>query len=57
MKAVLAHESIMEIMINTYLSIDDIKLAYNFGLDRASPAGRTELNLKLSQLGRHQRGW
>ena len=30
-------------MIKTYLSIDDIKPAYNFGLDRASPAGRTEL--------------
>lgn len=47
MKAVLAHASIKEIVIETYLSIDDIEPAYNFGQDRTSPAGRTELNLNF----------
>lgn len=43
MKAVLAHPSIKEIVVETCLSIDDIEPPYNFGLHPTSPAGKTGL--------------
>ena len=44
MRALQAHPSIKEIVVETCLSIDDIEPAYNFCLDRTSPAGKTGLN-------------
>ena len=43
MRALQAHPSIKEIVVETCLSIHDIEPAYNFGLDWTSPAGKTGL--------------
>ena len=50
MRAVQAHPSLKEIVVETCLSIHDIEPAYNFGLDRTSPAGKTGLNPDLPSL-------
>ena len=48
MRAVQAHSSIKEIVVETCLLIDDIEPAYNFGLDPTSPAGKTGLDPDFS---------
>lgn len=48
MRAVQAHPSIKEIVVETCLLIDDIEPAYTFGLDPTSPAGKTGLDPDFS---------
>ena len=44
MRVVQAHPSIKEIVVETYLSIDNIEPAYNFSLHPTSSTGNTGLN-------------
>ena len=48
MRAVQAHPSIKEIVVEICLLIDDIEPAYNFGLDPTSLAGKTGLDRDFS---------
>ena len=55
MKAVLAHTSIKEIVVEISLSIEDIDPGYNFGLDWTSQEGTPELDFNFPSLANIKR--